>query len=138
MSKEWREVEEKRSGERKGRKNKEGVEGKRGNMKRGESCAKTKTEMGLVTAMVRTAGLALSLGPLSSHPQEAGPLQARRGVAYESGLRGGWACFSNDSGLDGCWTAEDQPCSPGQARSWGRDWGEGCVPPVASDTASQY
>lgn len=115
-------------GERKGRKNKERVEGKRSNMKRGESCAKTKTEMGLVTAMVGTAGLALSLGPLSSHPQEAGPLQARRGVAYESGLRGGWACFSNDSGLDGCWTAEDQPCSPGQARSWGRDWGEGVCP----------
>lgn len=55
---------------------------------------KTKTEMGLVTAMVGTAGLALSLGPFYSHPQEAGPLQARKGATYKSGLTGGWACFS--------------------------------------------
>lgn len=71
-------------------KEKQGKSGrkKRQHEERGELC-KNKNRMGLVTAMVGTAGLALSLGPLSSHPQEAGPLQARRGVAYESGLRGG-------------------------------------------------
>lgn len=65
-----------REGERKGRetRRKERVEGKESNTKRGEICAKTKTEMGLVTAMVGAAGLALSPGSLYSHPQEAGPL----------------------------------------------------------------
>jgi hypothetical protein len=50
-----------------------------------ESCAKTKTEMGLVTAMVGAPGLALTPGPLHSHPQEAEPLSGE-GVAVEPGL----------------------------------------------------
>lgn len=43
------------------------------NTKRGRVVQKTKTEMGLVTATVGAAGLALSPGPLCGHPQEAGP-----------------------------------------------------------------
>lgn len=74
------------------------VEGKEAT-RRGEMCIKTKTEMGLVTAMVGAAGLALSLGPLYSHPQEAGPLRARKRVACKSGVGEGWACLSKVVGL---------------------------------------
>ena len=47
-------------------------------MKRGESCAKTKTEMGLVTAVAGATGLALPPGP---------PLQPPAG---------GWACCGEE------------------------------------------
>lgn len=114
----------------------ERVEGKGSNRKRGESCAKTKTEMGLVTAMVGAAGLALSLGPLYSHPQEAGPFWSGREWLVNRG-GGEWARFSSDSGLGDCWKTEDSPCSPGQARPWGRDgsWGGSLLP---RDIASQH
>lgn len=61
--------------EERGENKERGESGRKGsNTKRGERCVKTKTKtkMGLVTAMVGAAGLALSLGPLYSHPGRRG------------------------------------------------------------------
>lgn len=80
---------EEREGEGKTREE-ETVEGEGSDMKRGESCAKTKTEMGLVTAMVGAAGLALSPGPLPP-PTGGWATPARKGMACKSGLWGRWA-----------------------------------------------
>lgn len=125
-----------RSGERprgggKRRENKErGESGRKGsNMKRGQSCVKTKTKTktGLVTAMVGAAGLALSLGPLYSHPREAGPLQQGRGWLVNLGL--------GEGGLGECWTAEDLAPWPGQIMGQELGWE---VPLTTSDTVSQH
>lgn len=117
--------------------NEERVEGKGSNMKRGDSCAKTKTEMGLVTATVGAAGLALSLGPLYSHPQEAGPLwRGRKGVASELGLEEGGPASPVTVGLVTAGTQRTRPASLARsAHGAGVGWRGSLLP---HDTASQH
>lgn len=112
-----------REGEGKTRKE-ERVKGKGSNVKRGALC-KNKTEMGLVTAKVGAAGLARSQGPSTATHRRLGHSRQGKEWLVNLGCGGGWACFSKDSGLGDCWTAKDLPSFPGQARSWGRNWGSG-------------
>lgn len=68
-------------------------------MKRGESCAKTKTEMALVTAVAGPLAWPCPRGPSAAARGRPGPAGGRKRVAGSSGLEEGglqlpwrWAC----------------------------------------------
>lgn len=54
-------------------------------IKRGGSCVKTKTEMGLVTAMVGAADLTLTRGPSTATHRRPGHSTGRKGGAENLG-----------------------------------------------------
>lgn len=115
-------------GDREERDIRENAGGRRRRSNGRERCTKTKTETGLVTAVVLLAWP--GPGAPLQHPQEAEPL----------GGKGGWAWFSSDSGLGDHRRAEAPPCSPGSGQTTGQGWlgmgGGGDLLPW--DTASQH
>lgn len=80
-----------------------------------ENRAKTKTEMGLVTATVVAAGLTLTRGPSTATHGRQGRSTSRKGRAENLG----WGEVGPGSGCQRTWWPLDSqasPCSPGQTR----------------------
>lgn len=69
----------------KGEKGEETGRVRKGNHVKRESCAKTKTEMGLVTATAGAAGLVLTRGPSTATPRRPGHSTGTKGGAENLG-----------------------------------------------------